>query len=117
MSEKDKLSLKKIMSLDEFYSLEDYGSFLMILRSIQTNIYSKDNYEKLNKSVHVRVTFPFEEREKEFFMMKNDIKKIYYLPYCILVPKIHTLNLILTLNLINFLLLYEIYFSVFGSFK
>ena len=72
--------LNIIFSLEVFFSLEDYGNFNMIRSNIQSNVLVNDSFglkkTKITKTC-VRVSFPFEDKEKEIIMEKYDLKKIY----------------------------------------
>ena len=64
---------KKIFSLEEFYSLEDYDNYLMF----QTNRETKTNFIENIEITCIRVTFQFNNKSKEFIMTKKNLKKIY----------------------------------------
>ena len=68
--------LEKILNQEEYYSLEDYGSFCMIEKSIRTNDFIKFLIPIYSKG-DVRVNFPFKECFKEIPMYKQDLKKLY----------------------------------------
>ena len=64
---------KKIFSLEEFYSLEDYDNYLMF----QTNRETKKNFIENMEITCIRVTFQINNKFKEFILTKKDLKKIY----------------------------------------
>ena len=74
-SEIGEKEIEKILNEEDYYSLEDFGSFTMIEKSIKTN----DFIKFLNISIKgdIRVSFPFKSKVKEIIMFKQDLEKIY----------------------------------------
>ena len=70
---------KKLMNLEDFYSLEDYAGFYTIETGIKSNVGLFDLLYK-NREITpntVRANFMVGKKEKEILMERNDLKKIF----------------------------------------
>ena len=74
----NKFSLN-ILFLEEFFSLEDFGGFNMIINSIKTKVGLGPNLNKKEEitSTTIRANFMVDNKEKEILIERNDLNKIF----------------------------------------
>ena len=77
----NKTILEQFLNLEEYYSIEDYGSLLLVQTCLQT---SKSSFFLFNSNKNnnlsdesIKVYFQVDDRSKEVLIEKTLIKKIY----------------------------------------
>ena len=78
MNKGKKTFMEKLMELEEYCSLEDYGNYLSAKSSIISMKYyfDKKMYDEINKD-DIRAIFMVDKNPKETLMKKKELKKIF----------------------------------------